>query len=108
MPLYVAAPVQRVGVGPRGTVRGQSIFRERGRARGLSAASPRLLELCRLPHHDSGRPSGVRVCPEGFSDNGQRGKTNPEGWLPQCEPDKADTQGYNARAGVDQYSIVRP
>jgi hypothetical protein len=45
MPLHVAASVQRVGIGPRGTVRHQSIFRERGRARGLSAASPRLLKL---------------------------------------------------------------
>jgi hypothetical protein len=43
--LHVAASVQLVGIGPRGTVRHQSIFRERGRARGLSAASPRLLKL---------------------------------------------------------------
>jgi hypothetical protein len=39
MPLHVAASVQRVGIGPRGTVRYQSIFRERASARGLSAAS---------------------------------------------------------------------
>jgi hypothetical protein len=45
MPLHVAASVQRVGIGPPGTVRHQSVFRERGRARGLSAASPRLLKL---------------------------------------------------------------
>ena len=32
--LHVAASVQRVGIGPRGTVRHQSIFRGRGRARG--------------------------------------------------------------------------
>ena len=43
--LHVAASVQRVGIGPRGTVRHQSIFRGRGRApRGLSEASPRLLK----------------------------------------------------------------
>ena len=42
MPLHVAASVQRVGIGPRGTVRHQSIFRGRARARGLSAASPGL------------------------------------------------------------------
>jgi hypothetical protein len=45
MPLHVATSVQRVGIGPRGTVRHQSIFRERGRARWVSAASPRLLKL---------------------------------------------------------------
>jgi hypothetical protein len=45
MPIHVAASVQRVGFGPRGTVRHQSIFRGRGSARGLSAASPRLLKL---------------------------------------------------------------
>src|ERR1700676_1039311 len=39
MPLHVAASVQRVGIGPRGTVCYQSIFRERASARGLSAAS---------------------------------------------------------------------
>jgi hypothetical protein len=50
MPLHVAASVQRVGIGPRGTVRHQSIFRGRGRARGLSAASPRLLKL--ILEHD--------------------------------------------------------
>jgi len=44
MPLHVAASVQRVGIEPRGTVRHQSILLERRRARGLSAASPRLLE----------------------------------------------------------------
>jgi len=43
MPLHVAASVQRVGIGPRCPVRHQSIFRARGRARGLSAASPPLL-----------------------------------------------------------------
>jgi hypothetical protein len=36
--------VQRVGIGPRGTVCHQSIFRGLFRARGLSAASPRLLK----------------------------------------------------------------
>ena len=43
--LHVAASVQRVGIGPRGTVRHQSLFRGRGRAPGatLSAASSRLL-----------------------------------------------------------------
>jgi len=45
MPLHVAASVQRVGIGPRGTVRHQSIFCERASARGLLAASPRLLKL---------------------------------------------------------------
>ena len=44
MPLHVAASVQRVGIGPLGTVRHQSIFRERARARGLSAASAGLLK----------------------------------------------------------------
>jgi hypothetical protein len=34
-------------------------------------------------------------------------KTNPEGRLPQREPDKADTEG-NGGGGVDQHSIVRP
>jgi len=41
MPLHVAAPVQRDGIGPRGTVRHQSILR--GRASRLSAVSPGLL-----------------------------------------------------------------
>ena len=45
MPLHVAASVQRVGIGPRGTVFHQSIFCERASARGLLAASPRLLRL---------------------------------------------------------------
>jgi len=46
MPLHIAASMQRGGIGPRGTVRHQSIFRGRGRARRLSAASPpRLLKL---------------------------------------------------------------
>jgi hypothetical protein len=45
MPLHVAASVQRVGIRPRGTVRHQSIFCERGRAHALSVASPRLLKL---------------------------------------------------------------
>ena len=44
MRLYVAASVQRVGFGPRRPVRHQSLFRGRGRARELSAASPRLLK----------------------------------------------------------------
>jgi hypothetical protein len=44
MPLHVAASVQRVGIGPRRPVRHQSIFCEHRRARGLSAASPRLLK----------------------------------------------------------------
>ncbi len=44
MRLYLAASVQRVSIGPRGTMHHQSIFRERGRARALSAASPRLLK----------------------------------------------------------------
>jgi hypothetical protein len=45
--LHVAASVQRVGIGPRGTVRHQSIFRGRGRAPGttLSATSSRLLNM---------------------------------------------------------------
>jgi hypothetical protein len=34
MPLHVAATVQRVGLGPRGRVRHQSIFRERGEPAG--------------------------------------------------------------------------
>jgi hypothetical protein len=41
--LHVAASVQRVGIGPCGTVRHQSIFCERASARRLLAASPRLL-----------------------------------------------------------------
>jgi hypothetical protein len=47
MQLHVAVSVQRVGIGPRGTVRHQSIFRGRGRAPGttLSAASSRLLNM---------------------------------------------------------------
>ena len=45
MPLHVAASVQRVGIGPLGTVRHQSIFCRRARDRGLSAASPGLLRL---------------------------------------------------------------
>jgi hypothetical protein len=46
MPLHVAASVQRVGIGPLGTVRHQSIFCERASTRGriLPAASPRLLK----------------------------------------------------------------
>src|ERR1700730_10464149 len=48
MPLHVAASVQRVGIGPRGTVRHPYIFRERGRAHWVSAASPRLLKLSLL------------------------------------------------------------
>jgi len=44
MPLHVAASVQRVGVGPRGTVRHQSIFCERAIARGTTL-SPRLLSF---------------------------------------------------------------
>src|SRR5450432_1566817 len=45
--LHVAASVQRVGIGPRGRVRHQSIFRGRGRAPGttLSAASSHLLNM---------------------------------------------------------------
>src|SRR5450755_2500894 len=42
--LHVAASVQRVGIGPGGTVRHQSIFCWRGRAPRGSAASPRLLK----------------------------------------------------------------
>src|SRR5258708_24005042 len=45
MQLHVTASVQRVGVRARGTVRHQSIFRERAGARGLSPPSARLLEL---------------------------------------------------------------
>jgi len=45
MPLHVAASVQRIGIGPCGAVFHQSIFRERGRSHGLSAASPRPLNL---------------------------------------------------------------
>ena len=57
MPLHVAASVQRVGIGPRGTVRHQSIFRGPFRARGLSAASPGLLKsLGNETGHD---PEGV-------------------------------------------------
>jgi hypothetical protein len=41
---HVAASVQRVGIGPRRPVRHQSLFRRRGRARGLSAASSRPLK----------------------------------------------------------------
>ena len=41
---YTSLSVQRVGIGPLGTVRHQSLFRGRGRARALSAASPRLLK----------------------------------------------------------------
>ena len=44
MQLHVAASVQRVGIGTRSTVRHQSIFRRRARARGFSAVSAGLLE----------------------------------------------------------------
>ena len=43
--IYVAASVQRVGLGPTGPMLHQSIFCECTRAHGLSAASPRLLRL---------------------------------------------------------------
>ena len=43
--LHVAISVQRVGIGPYGTVLHQSIFCERASARRLLAASPRLLKL---------------------------------------------------------------
>src|SRR5260370_29179247 len=45
MPLFVASAVQRVGYRTRGTMRHQSVFRERGRAEGatLRAAPQRLL-----------------------------------------------------------------
>ena len=50
MQLHVAATVQRVGIGTRGTVYHQSIFRERARARALLVASPGLLRNeTRLP-----------------------------------------------------------
>jgi hypothetical protein len=42
------------------------------------------------------------------SDTGRRGKRILRDRLPKCEPDKVDTQDYDARAGVDRYSIVRP
>ena len=61
--LHVAASVQRVGIGPRGTVRHQSIFRGRGRARGttLSAACSRLLNSASEFSHslDSDRTFGL-------------------------------------------------
>jgi Protein of unknown function (DUF3551) len=41
---YTSLPQCNVSASGRGTVRHQSIFCERGRARGLSAASPRLLK----------------------------------------------------------------
>ena len=44
MQLHVAASVQRVGIGTRSTVRHQSIFRRRARARGFSAVSAGLLK----------------------------------------------------------------
>ena len=53
--LHVAASVQHVGIGPSAHVRDQSILRRRGRARGLSTASPRQLKSeCIGPshHHD--------------------------------------------------------
>ena len=43
--LHDAASMQRVGIGPLGAVRHQSIFRGCARARGLSAVSPGLLKL---------------------------------------------------------------
>jgi hypothetical protein len=43
--LYNAASVQSVGIGHLGAMLHQSFFCERARARGLSAASPRLLTL---------------------------------------------------------------
>ena len=42
--LYNTGSVQCFGLGPRGTMLHQSFFCERARARGLSAASPRLLK----------------------------------------------------------------
>jgi hypothetical protein len=45
MSLYIVTSVQCVGIGPRGTMRAQSIYRERGRVGGttLPAAPPSLL-----------------------------------------------------------------
>jgi hypothetical protein len=43
--LHDAVSVQRVGIGPYGTVLHQSIFCERASARRLLAVSPRLLKL---------------------------------------------------------------
>jgi hypothetical protein len=65
LPLRVAASVRRVSVGPRGTVRHQSIFRERGRAPGFSAASPPLLKLCphaRKPPSLTGPETSAEMC----------------------------------------------
>ena len=59
------------------------------------------------PAHDSAHPP-VRFCPGGRRAPACAEKTNPEARLPQCEPDKADTKGYEGRAGIDQYSVVRP
>jgi hypothetical protein len=55
--------VQRVGIGPYGTVLHQSIFCERASALGLLAASPRLLKLtdeiaARQPHALKQRDTG--------------------------------------------------
>jgi hypothetical protein len=48
MQLHVAAPVQRVGIGPRGWVHHQSVFCGHGIARRLSEASPHLLKARQL------------------------------------------------------------
>ena len=68
MPLHVAASVQRVGIGPRRPVRHQSISCERASARGLLAASPRLLRLIleqtSSMKFDSSGPERQLVTPE--------------------------------------------
>ena len=62
--------------------------------------------LCVQPTTQRSPP--VRFCPGGRRAPACAEKTNPEARLPQCEPDKADTKGYEGRAGIDQYSVVRP
>src|SRR5258708_7300357 len=115
-----------------GSLEIQSLIRERRRSaltaltcgeRGASVPRPCRYRLSRLaclgqPHLEKPRPNSGRGKVMGeqrggaaetvISDSGITAaeKSNPEGWLPQCEPDKADTYGYNARAGVDQYSAT--
>jgi hypothetical protein len=92
MPLYVAASVQRVGIGPRGTVRHQSIFRERERARGLSAASPRLLKLI-LEH--GYQPAPANYCP-------REKAARHEARRPECDNKNWGTAAFRAPPGLPQ------
>src|SRR5713101_3290316 len=54
-----------------------------------------------MPRADSRNAAGASL-PGSVSGTSHRGKRILRGWLLQCEPDKGDSQGYNARAAVDQ------